>query len=45
MDGAAPVNEADAENYGCNEEEDAIAAMTMLNGDTNMRKLLQQQDM
>ena len=36
-----PVNETDAENYGRSEEEDAIAAMMMLNGDTNMRKLLQ----
>ena len=40
LDEAAPVNEEDAENYGCSEEEDAIAAMMMLNGDTNMRELV-----
>ena len=45
LDEAPPVNEADAENYGCREEEDAIAAMMMLNGDTsNMHEPLQTQD-
>ena len=44
LDEAAPVNEADAEDCGCSEEEDAIAAMMMLNGDTNMREPLQQQE-
>ena len=44
LDEAAPVNEADAAEYGCSEEEDAIAAMMMLNGDTNIHEPLQNQD-
>ena len=38
MDGAAPVDVGGAEDYGCSEEEDAIAAMMMLNGSTDMNE-------
>ena len=44
LDTVPPVNETDAENYGCSEEEDAIAAMMMLNGTSNMSDALQTQD-
>ena len=44
LDTAPLINEADAENYGCREEEDAIAAMMMLNGTYNMNDALQTQD-
>ena len=38
LDGAAPVEVGGAEDYGCIEEEDAIAAMMMLNGSTDMNE-------
>ena len=44
LDEVTPGNEADVENYGCSKEEDAIATMTMLNGDMNMHEPLQTQD-
>ena len=44
LDEVARVNEADAEDYGCSKEEDAIATMMMLNEDTNMHEPLQTQD-
>jgi len=43
LDGAAPVEEADTDDYGYIVEEHAIAAMMMLNGDTNAHKPFQQQ--
>ena len=45
LDTAPPINDTDAETYGCSEEEDAIAAMMMLNGTSNMSDALQTQDM
>ena len=42
------INESDdeeiPEDYGCTEEEDAIAAMVMLNGNTNVHDKLFQEE-
>ena len=37
LNGAAPVEVGGTEDYGCCEEEDAIAAMMMING-TNVNE-------
>ena len=44
LDTAPPINDTDAETYGCSEEEDAIAAMMMLNGTSDPNDALQTED-
>ena len=44
LDTAPPVNETYAEIYVCSKEEDAIAAMMMLNGTSDPNDALQTED-
>ena len=44
LDTAPLINDTDAETYGCSEEEDAIAAMMMLNGTSDPNDALQTED-